>query len=188
VTITTVTNRDRVTVTLRARTVGDGLVAGALIAAPKGQGAHRVLEVWRVRRAGDQRYALRLVCRRRSRAQVPEGAEVLPWPLDRRAPRGSRRVADRARASADSRHAGIAGSPHRAHPRQGPSPACAGSSVEIEGHRVVVHRSDGSFFQGTGCLLSCSKKLSDRRAVSTNRLPWRSDPASLRKIAVSTMF
>ena len=101
VTMTTMTNRDQVTVTLRARTVGDGLVAGALIAAPKGQGVYRVLEVWRVRRAGDKGCALRLVCSRLSRAEMPEAAEVLPWPRDPRAPRGRRRVADRSRVSAD---------------------------------------------------------------------------------------
>ena len=57
------------------------------MASPKGRVVYRVLEVWRVRRAGDQRHALRLVCRRLSRAEVPEGAAVLPWPRDPRAPR-----------------------------------------------------------------------------------------------------
>jgi hypothetical protein len=95
------TNRDQLTITLRARCTAIGLVAGILIAAPKGRSVYRVLEVWRVRRAGDQRYALRLVCRRLGRAEVPEGAEVLPWPRDPRAPRGSRRDADRPNVSAD---------------------------------------------------------------------------------------
>ena len=74
---------------------------GTLIASLNGRVVYRILEVWRVRRAGDQRHALRLVCRRLSRAEVPEGAEVLPWPRDPRAPRGRRREADRPRASAD---------------------------------------------------------------------------------------
>ncbi len=87
------TNRDQVTVTLRARTVGDGLVAGALVAAPKGQTVYRVLEAWRVHRAGDKRYALRLVCHRLSRTEVPAGAEVLPWPRDQSAPRTQRPAA-----------------------------------------------------------------------------------------------
>jgi hypothetical protein len=95
------TNRHQLTITLRARCAAIGLVAGILIAAPKGRSVYRVLEVWRVRRAGDQRYALRLVCRRLNRAEVPEGAEVLPWPRDRRAPRGSRRPANEPRVSAD---------------------------------------------------------------------------------------
>jgi hypothetical protein len=71
------------------------------MASPTGRVVYRVLEVWRVRRAGDQRYALRLVCGRLSQAEVPEGAEVLPWPCDPRAPRGSRRAAGLPRASAD---------------------------------------------------------------------------------------
>ena len=89
------------------------------MASPKGRVVYRILEVWRVRRAGDQRYALRLVCRRLSRAEVPEGAEVLPWPRDPRAPRGSRRRGRSATRVSRSRPAGAAGSPHRAHPRQG---------------------------------------------------------------------
>ena len=95
------TKRDQVTITLRARYIGTKPSVGTLVASPKGGVIFRVLEVWRVRRAGDQRYALRLVCRRLSRAEVPEGAEVLPWPRDPRAPRGSRRAAGLPRASAD---------------------------------------------------------------------------------------
>jgi hypothetical protein len=94
-------NRDQLTITLRARCAGNGLVADTLIAAPKGPGVYRVLEVWRVRRAGDKRYAIRLVCRRLSRTEVPEGAEVLPWPRDPRAPRASRRTDHPRRPSAD---------------------------------------------------------------------------------------
>ncbi len=95
------TKQDHVTITLRARYIGTEPSVGTLVASPKGGVIYRVLEVWRVRRAGDQRYALRLVCRRLRRTEVPEGAEVLPWPRDPRAPRGSRREADRPRASAD---------------------------------------------------------------------------------------
>lgn len=103
VTMTTMTNRDQVTVTLRARTVGDGLVAGALIAAPKGQGVYRVLEVWRVRRAGDKGCAVslprprqrKILARRNrrqpaSRASAPRPLSCWRWqqsPSGRRAPR-----------------------------------------------------------------------------------------------------
>ena len=87
------TERDQPTLTFRARCIGTEPVPGMLMASPKGRVVYRVLEVWRVRRAGDQRYALRLVCRRLSRAEVPEGAEVLPWPRDPRAPRRGRPAA-----------------------------------------------------------------------------------------------
>jgi hypothetical protein len=95
------TERDQRTLTLRARCIGTEPVAGMLMASPTGRVVYRILEVWRVRRAFDLRYALRLVCRRLSRAEVPEGAAVLPWPHDPRAPRGSRRAADRSNVSAD---------------------------------------------------------------------------------------
>jgi hypothetical protein len=98
---TVMTNLDRLTITLRARSIGTEPSVGTLMASPKGGVIYRILEVWRVRRAGDQRYALRLICRRLNRAEVPEGAEVLPWPRDRRAPHGHRRAADRPRVSAD---------------------------------------------------------------------------------------
>ena len=84
------TNPDQLTLTLRARDVRATIsAAGALMASPKGRVVYRVLEVWRVRRAGDQRYAIRLVCARLGRAEVPEGAGVLPWPRDPRAPRAA---------------------------------------------------------------------------------------------------
>ena len=105
-----------------------------LMASPKGAVVYRVLEVWRVRRAGDQRYALRLVCRRLSRAEVPEGAEVLPWPRDPRAPRGSRRAADPPRVS---RSWPAGASPPRAHPGQGPSPAGAGDRADPPGEAAA---------------------------------------------------
>jgi hypothetical protein len=95
------TSPDQVTFTLRARSAGDDLRPGTLIASPKGQVVYRVLEVWRVRRAGDHRYALRLVCRRLSRSEMPEGAEVLPWPSDPRAPRTGRTTGHRQRQSID---------------------------------------------------------------------------------------
>ena len=94
-------DQDQVTVALRARCAGDDLTLGTLIASPKSRVVYRVLEVWRVRRAGDRQHALRLVCRRLSRAEVPEGAEVLPWPRDPRAPRGNRRKGGAPRQSAD---------------------------------------------------------------------------------------
>ena len=84
------TQRDQLTLTLRARCIGTEPVPGMLMASPTGRVVYRILEVWRVRRAGNQRYTLRLVCRRLSRTEVPEGAEVLPWPCDPRAPRDSR--------------------------------------------------------------------------------------------------
>jgi hypothetical protein len=101
-TIATMTKQDHVTITLRARYIGTEPSVGTLVASLNGRVVYQILEVWRVRRAGDQRYAaLRLVCRRLIQAEVPDGAEVLPWPRDPRAPRGSRRAADRQRVSAD---------------------------------------------------------------------------------------
>jgi hypothetical protein len=87
------TKQDHVTITLRARYIGTEPSVGTLVASPKGGVIYRVLEVWRVRRAGDQRYALRLACRRLSRTEVPKGAEVLPWPRDPRTPRQRRPAA-----------------------------------------------------------------------------------------------
>jgi hypothetical protein len=95
------TSRDQVTFTLRARSAGDDLRPGTLIASPKGGVVYLILEVWRVRRAGDHRRGLRFVCRRLSRTEVPGGAEVLPWPRDPRAPRNSC-AGQRKHQSADS--------------------------------------------------------------------------------------
>jgi hypothetical protein len=95
------TKQDLVTIALRTRYIGTEPSVGTLVASPTGRVVYRILEGWRIRRVGDQRFALRLVCRRLSRVDVPEGAEVLPWPCDPRAPRGSRRAADRPRVSAD---------------------------------------------------------------------------------------
>ena len=81
------TKRDQLQLTLRAKCASDYLLPGTLMASPKGRVVYRVLEVWRVRRAGDQRYALRLVCKRPGRSEVPKGAVVLPWPCE---PRNSR--------------------------------------------------------------------------------------------------
>jgi hypothetical protein len=95
------TNRDQLTLTLRARCASDDLIPGALMASLKGRVVYRILEVTHVRRAGGQGYRVRIVCAGISRADVSDGAEVLPWPRDRWAPRGSRRAADRQRVSAD---------------------------------------------------------------------------------------
>ena len=84
------TKQDHVTITLRARYIGTEPSVGTLVASLNGRIVYQILEVWRVRRAGDKRCALRLVCSRLSRAEVPDGAEVLPWPCDPRAPRNSR--------------------------------------------------------------------------------------------------
>jgi hypothetical protein len=55
---TVMTNRDRLTITLRARWSGDDPVPGTLLASPKGRVVYRVLEVWRVRTAGAQGHGL----------------------------------------------------------------------------------------------------------------------------------
>ena len=94
------------------------------MASPKGRVVYRVLEVTHVRRAGEQGYRVRIVCARVSRADVPEGAKLLPWPRDQRAPAGAAVVRSAARVSR-SRPAGAAGSPHRAHPRKGTDPTGA---------------------------------------------------------------
>jgi hypothetical protein len=111
---TVMTDRDRLTITLRARSSGDDPVPGTLLASPKGRVVYRILEVWRVRRAGDHRYGFRLVCRRLSQAEVPEGGggatvAVRPSCASREPPRG--RSATTVRRSWP---AGAAGSPHRA--------------------------------------------------------------------------
>jgi hypothetical protein len=95
------TKQDQLTFTLRARGGVDGLTPGTLMASSKGRVVYRVLEVTHVRRAGEQGYRVRIVCTRVSREDVPEGATLLPWPRDRRAPHGHRRAADRPRVSAD---------------------------------------------------------------------------------------
>ena len=97
------TKRDQLTLTLRARGASNGVSPGTLIASPKGRVVYRILEVTHVRRAGERGYRVRIVCARVSRADVPEGAKLLPWPHDRRAPRGSRRAADGSHGSADPR-------------------------------------------------------------------------------------
>jgi hypothetical protein len=98
---TVMTNREPLTITLRARWSGGDPTPGTLLASPKGRVVYRILEVWRVRRAGDHRYGFRLICARLSRGEVPEGAEVLPWPRDPRAPRDSSRPRRLPRPSAD---------------------------------------------------------------------------------------
>ena len=94
------TKRGQLTLTLRARCASDDLAPGALIASPKGRVVYRIREVTRVREQG---YRVRIVCARVSRPDAPEGAKLLPWPRDRRAPGGSRRAADGPRMSADPR-------------------------------------------------------------------------------------
>jgi hypothetical protein len=95
------TKRDQLTLTLRARCPGDELTSGSLVASPKGRVVYRILEVTRVRRAGEQGYRVRIVCTRVSRADVPEGAKLLPWPRDPRAPRNGR-AGQQKHQSADS--------------------------------------------------------------------------------------
>ena len=53
------TKQDHVTITLRARYIGTEPSVGTLMASLNGRVVYQILEVWRVRRAGDQRYALR---------------------------------------------------------------------------------------------------------------------------------
>jgi hypothetical protein len=91
------TKLDQLTLTLRATGASDDVSPGALIASPKGRVVYRILEVTHVRRAGEQGYRVRIVCARVGRADVPEGAKLLSWPRDRRAPRGSSRAANRPR-------------------------------------------------------------------------------------------
>jgi hypothetical protein len=95
------TKQDQLTLSLRARSASDNVIPGTLMASPKGRVVYRILEVTQVRRAGKQGYRVRIVCTRVSRVDLPEGATLLPWPRDRRAPHGHRRAADRPRVSAD---------------------------------------------------------------------------------------
>jgi hypothetical protein len=95
------TKRDQLTLTLRARCPSDDLTPGTLMASPKGRVVYRIVEVTHVRRAGEQGYRVRIICARVSRAEVPEGATLLPWPRDQRAPHGHRRAGDRQSVSAD---------------------------------------------------------------------------------------
>ena len=95
------TKRHQLTLTLRAKFAGDDLIPGTLFASPKGRVANRILEATHVLRAGEQGYRVRIVCARISRADVLEEAKLLPWPRDRRAPRGSRSAAGPPRVSAD---------------------------------------------------------------------------------------
>ena len=95
--------RHQLTLTLRARFAGDDLIPGTLFASPKGRVANRILEATPVLRAGEQGYRVRIVCARVSPAEVLEGAKLLPWPSDRRAPRGSRSAAGPQRPSTDPR-------------------------------------------------------------------------------------
>lgn len=88
----TMNKPDQLTLTLRARFSGNDPAPGALMASPKGRVVYRILEVRRVRRAGDQGYRIRIVCARLGRSEVPEGAVLLPWCVDPRAP-GARRLA-----------------------------------------------------------------------------------------------
>jgi hypothetical protein len=91
-----------ITITLRARSTGDDLTAGMLMASAKGRAVYRIVQVTRTRRVGGpEGYRLRLVCERLSRSDVPEGATIMPWCRDQRAPRQARRVAIRPRLSAD---------------------------------------------------------------------------------------
>jgi hypothetical protein len=95
------TQRDLLTLTLRARSASDDLIPGTLMASSKGRVVYRILEVTHVRRAGKQGCRVRIVCARVSRADVPEGAKLRQWPRDERAPHGHRRANDRPRVSAD---------------------------------------------------------------------------------------
>ena len=91
------TQRDLLTLTLRARSASDDLIPGTLMASSKGRVVYRILEVTHVRRAGKQGCRVRIVCARVSRADVPEGAKLRQWPRDERAPHGHRRANDRPR-------------------------------------------------------------------------------------------
>ncbi len=90
--IPTMNKRDQLTLVLRARYSGNEPAVGALMTSPKGRVVFRVLEVRRVRRAGDQGYRIRIVCARLGRFEAPEDAVLLPWCVDPRAP-GTRRLA-----------------------------------------------------------------------------------------------
>ena len=82
------------TITLRARRAS-GLAVGMLLGSPKGRVVYRVLEVTKVRRAGEvQSPRLRLVCSRLAPRDVPDGSAVHPWPTDRSAPRRTRQPAE----------------------------------------------------------------------------------------------
>jgi hypothetical protein len=63
------------------------------MASPKGRVVYRVLEVRRIRRAGDLGYRIRIVCSRLCRSEVPDDAVLLPWCVDTRAPRPLRPAA-----------------------------------------------------------------------------------------------
>ena len=84
------TKRDQLTLTLRSRCSDNDPTPGALISSPKGRVVYRVLEVRRVRKAGDQTYRIRIICARLGRSDIPEGAVPLPWCVDPPAPRPRR--------------------------------------------------------------------------------------------------
>jgi hypothetical protein len=91
-----------VTITLRARSTGDDLTAGMLMAAAKGRVVYRIVHVTRTRRSGGPAgYRLRLVCARLTRSEVPEGATVVPWCWTPPTPRQTRRTATRPHLTAD---------------------------------------------------------------------------------------
>lgn len=76
---------------LRSRRTG--IAKGMLLGSPKGRVIYRVVQVTKVRVAGDPRPPrLRLSCRRLTAWEIPEGAVVHPWPTDRQAPRKARPV------------------------------------------------------------------------------------------------
>jgi hypothetical protein len=96
------TNRDQLTFTLRARRFEVPPIAGDMMAAPKGRTVYRIVDVTSVRTAGDPKsQRFRVICERLNPSEVPEGAVVVPWPSDRRAPRQRRHKALRSRPSAD---------------------------------------------------------------------------------------
>jgi hypothetical protein len=87
------TNRDPLTLTLRARYSGNDLIPGTFMTSPKVRVVYRVLEVRRVRRAGDQSHRIKIICARLGPSEVPVGAVVLPWCVDPTAPRQRRPAA-----------------------------------------------------------------------------------------------
>jgi hypothetical protein len=74
--------------TLRSRRSAAGLAVGMLLGSPKGRVVYRVVEVTRLRRAGEvQSPRLRIICRRLQPGEAPHGVEIHPWPKDAGAPR-----------------------------------------------------------------------------------------------------
>jgi len=75
-------------ITLRARRTQPDLAVGMLLGSPKGRVVYRVVEITRLRRAGELHATrMRVFLARLRPADVPQSVQVLPWPADRQAPR-----------------------------------------------------------------------------------------------------